>query len=1057
MTSPPISEMSLIANRYRVLAHIGSGGMGSVFRAYDRLTRTTVALKQVTVSDPDDDITTGPGDVDLRLALAQEFKTLASVRHPHIISVLDYGFDANQQPYFTMELLEDAQPLYAAALDLPLDQKVDLLAQVLYALSYLHRRGIVHRDLKPGNVLVSNGQAKVVDFGLAVVRDWLSEKALPLEERVVGTLAYLSPETLRGYPVNPACDLYALGVMAYELFAGHHPYNLDDPTDFLEELFLGDPDLTRMDVDPRLADVVGKLMLREADGRYANAEDVIEALSVVTQRPINVESKSTRESVLQSARFVGRDDELYTLEVALNEARAGHGSAWLIGGESGVGKTRLLEELRARALIAGLPVLSGQSVDTGRMPYRQWRRPVRHLALHTPLSDLEAGVLQGIVPDLSEVIERDIPPVTRLEGNAHQQRVVQTILALFRRQEQPAVLLLEDLHWATESLQPLQALLDVIARLPLLVVGTYRDEERPGLADALPDMHLIKLNRLSDDEIVQLSESMLGYAGRHEEVINLLRRETEGNTYFIVEVVRALVEDAGHLSRVGQITLPERVVTGGLQAVIRRRLELVPESALHLLKVAAVAGREVNLPVMQALVSKEALNQWLTHCSDAGVIDIIDEHWQFTHDKLREALLDTLKSDEIPALHRRVAEGVEAVFGDDPTRSSTLVHHWYMAGDALKTAHYASIAADQAILVSDFDEAGYLLGRALELLDGHDKTVTAQEAEAILYRLMGAMNNRQSEYAHAVKHYHQSIDLARSAGADSVVAESLNGLAYVEAMQDDLESAYRHIQEALTVAQVNGDTLNEARSLNNLGLVYEWREDFDAALDHYEQSRVLFRQMDDKRGIASALNNLGTTADSLGKLDEARQYYRESLSLCREIGFVHGIATIANNLGILNERLRDLDAAWHSYQDSLEIARVANDRRGIAVALLNLTFVAVALNRMDDARLMLRDAADALKAVEAGRLTPHLICAGAAYRLANGDAEGAAAFVGLVGTMPELDTDLTSLRLDPLRVELERTLSAEALNDALERGARLSLETARDCLLADLEVATTVG
>jgi serine/threonine protein kinase len=107
---------------------------------------------------------------DFRLALAQEFKTLASLRHPHIISVLDYGFDKNRQPYLTMELLEDAPTLIGFGQDQPRPKQMALLVQVLQALAYLHRRGIIHRDLKPDNVLVINNQVRVALFSGSVGR-----------------------------------------------------------------------------------------------------------------------------------------------------------------------------------------------------------------------------------------------------------------------------------------------------------------------------------------------------------------------------------------------------------------------------------------------------------------------------------------------------------------------------------------------------------------------------------------------------------------------------------------------------------------------------------------------------------------------------------------------------------------------------------------------------------------------------------------------------------------------------------------------------------------------
>lgn len=207
---PPTPSLQALGRRYDILAQIGQGGMGRVFRAYDRLTQTEVALKQVlwptlpsssqrlgepirlarsiaaasqlmspatspTYAPPPPSDTARPASVNPALGrwalLAEEFRTLATLRHPHVVSVLDYGFDACGQPFYTMELLRSAQPIVQWAAARSLSEKAELLLQLLDALAYLHRRGILHRDLSANNVLIvsADGEAvvKVVDFGLA--------------------------------------------------------------------------------------------------------------------------------------------------------------------------------------------------------------------------------------------------------------------------------------------------------------------------------------------------------------------------------------------------------------------------------------------------------------------------------------------------------------------------------------------------------------------------------------------------------------------------------------------------------------------------------------------------------------------------------------------------------------------------------------------------------------------------------------------------------------------------------------------------------------------------
>ena len=193
-----------IGSRYQLEAELGRGGMGAVYRALDRLTGDEVALKRVMT--PAEKLqfasrlsgdSAASGSTNLRVALAQEFHTLASLRHPNIIRVLDYGFDAERQPYLTMDLLHEPRSLLDAGQDQPLAVKINLLVQMLQALAYLHRRAVIHRDLKPDNVavVVENGalHVLVLDFGLALTTDLASKTA-----SLAGTLAYMAPEVLQG-------------------------------------------------------------------------------------------------------------------------------------------------------------------------------------------------------------------------------------------------------------------------------------------------------------------------------------------------------------------------------------------------------------------------------------------------------------------------------------------------------------------------------------------------------------------------------------------------------------------------------------------------------------------------------------------------------------------------------------------------------------------------------------------------------------------------------------------------------------------------------------------
>src|SRR5262249_42683909 len=147
-----------------------------------------------------------------------------------------------------------------------------------------------------------------------------------------------------------------------------------------------------------------RLLAKLPTDRYQTAEQAIVALSEAIGQAVPAESVAIRESFLQAARFVGRETELKRLVDTLHQAKAKHGGAWLIGGESGVGKTRLLDELRTQALVQGVLVLRGQNVSEGHSPYQMWRAALRWLCLLTELDDVEASVLKALVPDIDTLL-----------------------------------------------------------------------------------------------------------------------------------------------------------------------------------------------------------------------------------------------------------------------------------------------------------------------------------------------------------------------------------------------------------------------------------------------------------------------------------------------------------------------------------------------------------------------------------------------------------------------------------------------------------------------------
>ncbi|MEM7118680.1 MAG: protein kinase [Chloroflexota bacterium] len=965
------NDATLLNGRYQLNEELGRGGMGVVHLATDRLTGETVALKQVIVpvvnlmfaSIPNLETKNG-----LRLALAHEFQTLASLRHPHIISVLDYGFDTKKRPYFTMSYLDNAQTIVEAGSRVETGQKVQFVLELLQALAYLHRRGILHRDIKPENVLVSNNTVRVLDFGLSAPK----EEALDS----VGTWLYIAPEVLLEKPASEMSDLYSVGVLAYRLFAGIHPFDIYSP-DILDEILEEPPNLEPLKgVGEGLTAVIAKLLAKRPEERYQSADEGIAAFNAAIGKSVPRETRAIRESYLQAATFVGREEETRVLWAALKQANAGRGSAWLVSGESGVGKSRLLDELRTRALVDGALVLRGQAIEERGQTYQLWRDSVRRLALTADLDNLAASVLKTIVPDMDVLLDRPILPAPVLSGQAGRQRLISTVTQLFQQNKQWIVLILEDLQWSNESLDILRQLNRFVSDLPLLVIGSYRDDEAD-LRAALPQMSHLHLERLSAQNMAQLSTAMLGEVGQQDEVLALLQRETEGNAFFLVEVVRALAIEAGRLSAIGQMALPEKLFPEGIQTIVARRLSRLSEAARLLLPGVAVLGRQLDLALVQEMIDKLGfaidLEAWLSRCSDAAVLGVENGRWQFAHDKIREGIVSKFSAGEQITWHTHAAETIETVYPAASEQARILAYHWHKVGNQAKERRYSQVAGEYAQQQFLNEEAVQHLSRALALTpaEAWEQCYDLIQRREQIYHLQGdraaqiddiqalqslaellvgqpldrraEVSLRRANYAESIADYPVAVAAAEEALNQAQTAEqqAASELALGRAFmrQGKYEEAHENFQRSLQITQENDLPQLEADNLRFLGAAASELGQQEQAFAFSDKALQLYRQVENRLGEALILNNLAIAAFATGDLAKSLAFWEQAQVIYDKTGEREGRGRILANLSSLYIHLGDYETANEHSAAALQICREINVRFGICFSLINLGLV----------------------------------------------------------------------------------------------------------------------
>lgn len=986
-------SQNLIASRYQILGELGAGSMGKVYRVLDRLNGQEVALKQVLVDKALPNLAQDSQEQqNLRLILANEFQSLASLRHPHIISVLDYGFYDGKHPYFTMNLLKNPQPMTDAGRDKSVQTKTNFLIQMLQALAYIHRRGLLHRDLKPSNILCEDDSIYILDFGLAMKQDASNSG------ETVGTLAYIAPEVLLGKPASPASDLYAVGLMAYELLAGRYPFQLTDTMQLIYDITDGSIDMSVLDVDDAIQDILSRLLAKSPADRFPNAQAALRALSNTLGLPNIIETEAIRESYLQASNFIGREAERKTLIDALTAlTKSQQGTAWLIGGESGVGKSRLVDEIRTQALVSGAMVLSGQAISEGGLAYQVWRSPLRRLALTVSLSPDEACILKFIIPDIADLVGYTVDDPLETNDDARR-RLMQVIEQVLVRsaQKQPLVLILEDLQWATESLSLLQTVIQLITDTPMMILATYRDDERPDLPDDFPAMQTISLARLTDNEIARLTTSMIGTTGEQPHVIQLLQKETEGNIFFLVEVIRALAEDAGSLNEIGQTTLPPQVFAGGIDEVIKRRLERMPAWAHPFMNLVAVAGRQLDPILINHLLEqnpnilqdsdvahrKHSYDDWLTMCNYATILEAQDGQWRFVHDKLREGVINNISADSLPAIHRKVAEAIEAVYAEQvDDYAYILAQHWGKAGDNIKEGHYAFVASKMMDGLNDFREMRRLLNRAFDLKAykhasnprqtladmtqhmGRTLYVFSEYEEAEQYHqealdmykilddklgiadaigALGEIKLHQSKHDEAITLIEDSLERYRALNDDVKVGNAYNRLGIIQANMGNLDSSEDYFKKSYEIVKARGEKLSIARLLLNLAILYDQLGEYDKAIDHHEQSKAITEELHDRRGMGFSLLNMAALAQSQGDLEKAHKWIKEGLHYLRMVGEARPTSMALNILGEIELKTNNYQEAYKAYRESLMMRRQSKNVPDLVQSLTNLAKLQVA-------------------------------------------------------------------------------------------------------------------
>ncbi len=755
-----------------------------------RVTRLFVSVSTVIRKEP-----LGP---DAQRRLQHEIGILQRLRG---VSGVAQVFDEPRYPGSIV--LADAGGTSLASLAKPLavDELIGLAVELAGAVAQMHRRAVMHRDITPANIVISgDGSPCLVDFALATsfaeVRPEFTHHT-----QIVGTLAYLAPEQTgrTGRWVDQRADLYALGATLYELATGSPPFGTGDPLrlthDHLARVPVPPAEVNRA-VPKSLSDIIMHLLEKEPDNRYQTAEGVLydlQRLRDAQARPatgaLQVGEHDVPLRLVAPSRLVGRDDEVAALQVAFENALAGRCRGVLVSGASGVGKTALVDELRA-VVTGGDGWFVAGKFDQYRRDLEfdainQAFRALGRLLLAEPEDELtemrgrivdavgaNAGLLTAVLPEFAALL--GVPPDAGdpLTAQVRIQRAGVQVLRAVASRKRPVVLFVDDLQWAGRTpLGFVDTLLDEEPVEGLLVVAADRDSEvdaaHPLAAlqsrwrERAAVQHLRLDNLPVPDSVTMVAEMLHVESGTAASLVEVIAPHTSGNPYETVELLNALRREGLLAATAGGWRWDAAAVRAHLgrsevAGLLAARVDAMPATTRQLVEAMACVGGRAELSLLKTATAAplSVVEQTLAPALDEGLLVVepgAHQAVRFRHDRIREVILRGLDPPRRRTLQlamaRRLA-GVPELFAVAAEQYLPVVDTVDDPAERRAVVGLLRRAADQASLIGDQVLVNALLAAALRLLDPGE-TATLIEVHtgrhAALYSL-GRLEEADEEY-----------------------------------------------------------------------------------------------------------------------------------------------------------------------------------------------------------------------------------------------------------------------------------------------------------------------
>jgi tRNA A-37 threonylcarbamoyl transferase component Bud32/tetratricopeptide (TPR) repeat protein len=852
---------------YEIVSQLGAGGMGEVYRAQDRRLARVVALKLIRRSMVQDEVALD--------RLLREATLASALNHPNIVTIYETGV-AGGDRYVAMELIEGVTLRTLAAGGLPVSRVLAIGRQIAEALAVAHAAQIVHRDIKPENVMVRpDGYVKLLDFGLARLQpDALAAghtTAATEAGVILGTIGYMAPEQARGEKVAAEADIFALGVLLYELVTGRHPFMAASQLGTLHALMWETPEPPSL-LNAELPRAVDQLILEaiQKDPRLRpGATDVMYRLTLAHDSSVAAALSEVAVSPRSAApvrHIVGRDAELDTLVEELGTVRAGRTRVVFISGEAGMGKTTLVDAFLRYLDESHEPVRIGRGRCSERLAGSDAYLPVLEV-LDSLQRNEQHGNLSRLIRAVAPSWYAQIMPPGSDESSAarlaaetvggSQERLKREIAALLEEigRIQPVIVWIDDVHWADPSTTDLIGYLAKrLDTARLLTIVTARPSD---LAQARHPFLSMKLDLLSRGLCREIAPGMLnedaierylllqfpghafpaGFAG-------MIHQRTDGNPLFMADLLRDLrrrqiirQQDARWLVA-EELTTVERELPESVRSLIQRKMDALDDTDRRLLAAAAVQGLDFDSAALASALEldDELLENRLDRLErEHALVRFVQEaenadrsltlRYRFAHHVYHNAFYDSLRVTRRAALSRAIADTLVRRSGGQPGEGAAAIAILLeTARDGIRAAEYWNQAAQAAARLYAHDETARLAQRGLGLLavekDGPERAAT----ELGLQMTYGLAIKTSKGYAVPAvgAAYGRARELARQVSDPGRVIPVLIGLTAHHVVSGDIRTAYEIGLEMLALFEKLGEP--------NLQMIGEWS--VGAALFH---------------------------------------------------------------------------------------------------------------------------------------------------------------------------------------------------------------------------------